>query len=92
MSALSADASDERALLDAYSEAVVDVAESVGPSVVSVEVETRRRRRGRRGARGKGSGFVVAPDGYLLTNAHVVHQARELSVRFVDGTVSKARV
>jgi len=64
--------------LDAYSRAVTRVAETVGPSVV--QVENRRAKGG-----GTGSGFVIAHDGLLLTNAHVVAGARELRLSLSDG-------
>lgn len=69
-------------LLDAYSEAVVSVVEAVGPSVVSVRTNTRDR--GASGA-GAGSGVIIASDGYVLTNSHVVHGARDLEVSLTDG-------
>jgi S1-C subfamily serine protease len=77
-------------LLDAYSRAVVGVVEAVGPAVVNIRVAHERVQRGpRRDHRpitGAGSGFVVTPDGYLLTNHHVVHGAHDLQVSFTDGT------
>jgi S1-C subfamily serine protease len=69
------------ALLDAYSQAVIRVVERVGPSVVNV-------RRGRSG----GSGVIVAPDGYALTNAHVVDGAAAVRARLLDGTEMAAPV
>jgi S1-C subfamily serine protease len=72
-------------LLDAYSRAVVHVVESVGPAVVNIAV----RKSGSQ--QGVGSGVVVAPDGYILTNAHVVHGASELAAGFTDGALRAAR-
>jgi S1-C subfamily serine protease len=69
-------------LLDAYSEAVVSVVEAVGPSVVSVRTNVRGRRVSGAGA---GSGVIIASDGYVLTNSHVVHGAHDLEVSLTDG-------
>jgi S1-C subfamily serine protease len=72
----------DASLLDAYSEAVVSVVETVGPSVVSVRA---RKGAGRRGAEGAGSGVLLASDGYVLTNSHVVHGATDVEVSLTDG-------
>jgi S1-C subfamily serine protease len=69
--------------LDAYSAAVVGAVEQVGPAVVSVYVGGAGEAERARG--GAGSGVVVTPDGYLLTNEHVVQRVREARVTFVDG-------
>ena len=71
-------------LLDAYSRAVVNVVAAVGPAVVSVHGAAARASRRDRG--GAGSGVIITPDGYLLTNSHVVHGAGELKTIFPDGT------
>ena len=72
----------ETEILDAYSQAVVRAVELVGPSVVTVEIG---RDVSRRGLGGQGSGFVVAPDGLILTNSHVVHKAHGIHVLLRDG-------
>ncbi len=72
----------EQELLDAYSQAVVRAVELVSPSVVTVELG---RDTGRRGEGGQGSGFVITPDGLILTNSHVVHKARTIHVSLPDG-------
>jgi S1-C subfamily serine protease len=72
---------DSLEALDAYSRAVVGAVQRVGPAVVSVYVGG-----GEEQARGgAGSGVVVTPDGYLLTNDHVVQSASSVSVAFIDG-------
>ena len=67
-------------LMDAYSAAVVAAAERVGPAVAHIEVQHAQRGRG-----GSGSGFAFTPDGLLLTNSHVVANARAIRATFADG-------
>jgi S1-C subfamily serine protease len=88
---------DDAEVLDAYSAAVIGVVEAVGPAVVSVVVGGSGRGAsagpaGRRRREGVGSGVVFTPDGYALTNAHVVGGAREVSVRLTDGATQPATV
>lgn len=73
-------------LLDAYSHAVVAVVSEVGGAVVNIAAGDAR------GRRGAGSGVMVAPDGYLLTNNHVVEKAESLTVSFTDGTETAAEL
>src|SRR5438105_12896452 len=79
----------DRELLDAYSEAVIAVVERVGPAVASVSVAARREEGPPAGA---GSGVLFTPDGYLLTNAHVVRGAKRVGVSLTDGSTLEASV
>ena len=83
---------DEQDILDAYSNAVVSVSESVSPSVVKVEVsQAGQGRRGREQA-GSGSGFVFTPDGFILTNSHVISGARSIHAVTMEGGRFEASV
>ncbi|HKS69253.1 MAG TPA: trypsin-like peptidase domain-containing protein [Ktedonobacterales bacterium] len=82
---------DDSAALDAYSRSVVDVVKKVGPAVVQIGVTKAVEERGyggvlRREAQGAGSGVIFTPDGYILTNSHVVDGARRIVVTLADGT------
>ncbi|MEO1089846.1 MAG: trypsin-like peptidase domain-containing protein [Pseudomonadota bacterium] len=88
-SAASAVPIGDEALFDAYSRAVVDVVDAVGPAVVRVAAAPDQRR-GTAG--GLGSGVVIAPDGLVLTNSHVVQGAREVRLGTTDGRTIGARV
>jgi S1-C subfamily serine protease len=85
-------------LLDAYSQAVVQSAEAVSPSVVFIEVSKianpgwNRRSSGPGEMRGSGSGFIFTPDGLILTNSHVVHDANKLNVALSDGRRMSASI
>jgi S1-C subfamily serine protease len=81
-------ASGDASLLDAYSTAVIGAVERMSPSVVNIEVHQSagRTRSGEpRERRGGGSGFVFTPDGLILTNSHVVHDAVRIGVTMADG-------
>ena len=81
---------NDRALLDAYSNAVIEVIDRVGPAVV--RVETGPKVRNAREPGGLGSGIVISPDGLVLTNCHVVGAAKEIRLRDTEGVVTEARV
>ena len=76
----------EDELLDAYSRAIIGVVDRAGPAVVSLEIG------GARGPGGAGSGFAVTPDGYVMTNSHVVHGARHVKVRTPTGETLDAQI
>src|SRR5215813_8430218 len=77
---------DDSDLLDAYSRTVVGAVGRVAPTVVNIEVKQRvSARRGEREIGGNGSGFVITPDGFILTNSHVVHDASTITVNLPDG-------
>jgi S1-C subfamily serine protease len=81
---------NDQLLLDAYSNAVIDVTDRVGPAVVRVETGPKLRTAGERG--GLGSGIVISPDGLVLTNSHVVGSTKEIRLRDTEGVVTDARV
>lgn len=83
----------EQDILDAYSHAVVHTAEKLSPSVVNIEVaHAEKRRYSGEAAKGAGSGFIFTPDGFILTNSHVVHKASEIEVSLSDGRHFQARL
>ena len=87
--ALAATPADEP-LLDAYSQAVSGAVARVAPAVAHVSVERARAPRNAR--RGSGSGFLITPDGYLVTNSHVAGGASAVEVTLPDGRVAAAEI
>ena len=81
--------SDPGDLLDAYSHAVTTAVARVAPAVAHVRVE---RGKGARGREGAGSGFLITPDGYLVTNSHVASGAAALEVTLPDGRTADAKI
>jgi len=78
--------SSDSALLDEYSRTVVAAVDRVAPAVVNIDIKQRVEARGReREVAGSGSGFIIAPDGFILTNSHVVHNASAITVNLSDG-------
>jgi S1-C subfamily serine protease len=82
---------DESEIFDSYSRAVINASKTISPAVVKIDVQTTGRG-GRNQSGGSGSGFVFTPDGYILTNSHVVHRARVLTVAMQDGQTFTAEV
>ena len=86
---------DDR-LLDAYSRAVTNVVEKIGPSVVHVRTHQEKKQSRQsatpRTQQGSGSGVIISPDGLILTNHHVVNAAARIEISGYDGQVFTARV
>jgi S1-C subfamily serine protease len=80
------DGFSDDALLDSYSRTISSVVAQVAPAVVNIHVENGRR------GEGNGSGFFIAPDGFILTNSHVVHGARKIDVTLADTRTFPANV
>ncbi len=78
---------DEGEIMDAYSRAVISVVDRAGPAVVSIELSGARGQHA-----GAGSGFAVTPDGYVMTNSHVVSSAKKIKVNTAAGETVEARV
>src|SRR5436305_12636793 len=84
---------DDGALLDEYSRTVVSAVARVEPAVVNIDIKQQRMsRRGPREIGGSGSGFIITPDGFIVTNSHVVHEAKEIAVNLFDGSELRAQL
>jgi S1-C subfamily serine protease len=83
---------NDSALFDAYSRTLVSAVARVAPAVVNIDVKQRVNLRGTHELSGNGSGFIITPDGFILTNSHVVHAANSITVNLPDGREYPARV
>jgi S1-C subfamily serine protease len=84
-------------LLDQYSQTVVSASRKVSPAVVHIRIEKTLRRRGRRGPGnptqpGAGSGFIISPEGFIITNSHVVTDTSQYEVSLQDGRIFKGEL
>jgi S1-C subfamily serine protease len=79
-------AAEDEKLLDAYSNALVRAVRSAGPSVVHIQAQ------GKNGQGGSGSGFLISPDGFVMTNSHVVHGAERVTAQTPEGRQSRAEI
>lgn len=86
----------DRSFLDDYSQAVIGVAKKVSPAVVNINTVFKRGPMPPwmmpEGPKGMGSGMIIAPDGLILTNSHVVHEAERLEVMLSDGRKFQAQL
>lgn len=88
---------DETEIFDAYSQAVIQAAENISPAVVYIDIAQAADASGPVESRvmrpaGSGSGFIFTPDGYVMTNSHVVHGAGEINVTTNDGRRMRAEL
>jgi S1-C subfamily serine protease len=74
-------------LLDAYSQAVTSTVREAGPAVVHIQARSKKNASG-----GSGSGFLISPDGFVMTNSHVIHAADEVRAQTPDGRESRAEI
>jgi S1-C subfamily serine protease len=77
---------NDNELLDAYSNAVVSVVDQVGPSVVQIQTQANNNQGG------MGSGVIITPDGFVLTNNHVIEKANSISIRLTSGEIFPAKL
>jgi S1-C subfamily serine protease len=93
VNALNLSALSDDGLLDDYSSTITRVVKEVSPAVVNIRVlDVGREKRPGQETGGSGSGFIIAPDGYILTNSHVVHGAKRMEVALADGRMFGANL
>jgi S1-C subfamily serine protease len=90
---LSQDELDSQVFMDPYSATIINAVSKVSPSVVQINIRKQpARHRDGQGADATGSGFIISPEGFVVTNSHVVNGAREIEVNLPDGTSFKAEL
>ncbi len=86
-------AEESEYVLDAYSQAVTNVVAKVGPAVVNIQVKKRVPTRYRQpDMEGSASGAIITPDGYIVTNSHVVDGTDSIEITMADGTSYSAEM
>jgi S1-C subfamily serine protease len=89
----SQDKSDSQVFMDPYSATIINAVSKVSPSVVQINItKPHARQREGQGSDATGSGFIISPEGFVVTNSHVVNGAREIEVNLPDGTSYKAEL
>jgi S1-C subfamily serine protease len=86
------EAAADAELLDAYSQAVVNVVDTVGPAVVSIDIQMLAPRQMANGQTAAGSGMILTPDGFVLTNHHVVERANTVEIGLTDGSTLSGHI
>ena len=79
-------------LLDAYSEAIIAATRIASPAVVNIKISMSQQGRVRRQQPGGGSGFIISPEGFIVTNNHVAEGNRRIEVELQDGNIYEAEV
>lgn len=79
---------DDQSVLDAYSKTVVSITEKVSPAVVNIKVQ--KKNRSRAGSDAGGSGFILSPEGFIVTNCHVAENSEKIGIELQDGRVLPA--
>jgi len=83
---------NEGHLLDAYSEAIIAATRIASPAVVKIKISRPLQGRGRRQQPGGGSGFIISPEGFIVTNNHVAEGDSRIEVELQDGNIYEAAV